>query len=285
MSSAMIDARGTRRDQSLLPDAQQVRIVIADHDGLARSMMRTTLRNASAVAIVASTGDGRDALDLVRYYRPTVLILDTALLAESGVELIGDVLLASPETRVLTIAVDDQATALAALRAGAAGHLSKDIDPDKLASLVVRAAAGEGIVPRRLTVPLLELLRELPDTGWRPLHSRLTTREWEIVELLGEGGSTQDMAERLVLSPSTVYSHVKSVLRKLGVNSRRDALGAARRLRRAEALGEKSPQPVLSRPTHPGDAYGNPYISGRRWRRPSPDLGLLPPEGQAANPR
>jgi len=85
-------------------------------------------------------------------------------------------------------------------------------------------------------MPLLELLREVPDGGWRPLRSALTTREWQIVELLGEGAATECIAERLVLSPTTVYSHVNSVLRKLGVHSRCDAVAAAERLRREEAL-------------------------------------------------
>ena len=92
------------------------------------------------------------------------------------------------------------------------------------------------IVSQRLMPALVDALREVPDSGWRPLRSRLTTREWEIVELLGEGATTQRIAERLVLSPLTVYSHTKSILRKLGVNSRRDAVVAAERLRREEAL-------------------------------------------------
>jgi DNA-binding NarL/FixJ family response regulator len=153
--------------------------------------------------------------------------------------------------------VDDDETALAALRAGAVGHLSKDIDPGKLARLVHRAAAGEAIVPRRMVMPLLERLPELPDGGWRPLHSRLTTREWEIVALLDEGASTQDIAERLVLSVTTVYSHVKSVLRKLGVHSRRDAVLAAQRLRREEAIGEKFPQLTPIRSPHAASVHGN----------------------------
>jgi DNA-binding NarL/FixJ family response regulator len=259
MSSAMIDPRRAPPEQAKLPDDQPVRVVVADQDGLARSMLRTTLHNARGITIVATTGKVQEALDLVRYYRPAVLILDTALLREGNVSLIGGMRVASPETRVLTIAVDDDETALAALRSGAVGHLSKDVAPDKLASVVFRAAAGEAIVPRRLVMPLLERLRELPERGWRPLHSRLTNREWEITELLGEGASTQDIAERLVLSATTVYSHVKSVLRKLGVHSRRDAVLAADRLRRAEALGEKPPHNIPSTSTDPGGPYGNAW--------------------------
>jgi ATP/maltotriose-dependent transcriptional regulator MalT len=67
------------------------------------------------------------------------------------------------------------------------------------------------------------------------MRSTLTTREWQIVELLGDGASTEQIMERLVLSPSTVYSHIYRLLRKLGVHSRREAVVAARRLRQAEA--------------------------------------------------
>jgi len=241
MSGLVVNGRSASREQSGLPSDERVRVVIADSDGLARSMMQTALRDVRGIAVIASTGSAREVLELVRYYRPVVLIVDTALLRDRGVKLVSNVRAASALTHVLTIAIDDDETALAAFRAGAVGHLSKDIDPGKLAELVIRAAAGEAIVPRRLVTALLERMPELPDAGWRPLHSRLTTREWEIIALLGEGASTQDIAERLVLSVTTVYSHVKSVLRKLGVHSRRDAVLAAERLRREEVGGEKAP--------------------------------------------
>ena len=81
---------------------------------------------------------------------------------------------------------------------------------------------AQGIFPR--------VVREIPDAGWRPVRSRLTTREWEIVEHLSEGKSTQHIADGLVLSPKTVYSHVKSVMRKLGVHSRAEVVYAAGKL-------------------------------------------------------
>jgi DNA-binding NarL/FixJ family response regulator len=272
MSSRVIDSHmQNRRRLQALPD-QRVRVVIADHDGLARSMMRAALADASGIATVASTGDGREALQLVRYYRPAVLTLDTGLLSNGRVELVRAIRLASPETRVLTISIDDDRTALAALRAGAAGHLSKDINPRKLAALVARVAAGEAIIPRHLTRPLLELLRQLPETGWRPLHSVLTNREWQIVELLGDGASTQDIADRLVLSPTTIYSHVKSLLHKLGVHSRQDAVRAAQRLRREEALGEKATPSIPSESPRSPDQNRHPSV---RREKPAANLSAL----------
>ena len=225
-----------RLPQSATDTGVGVRVLIADGDGLARGMMRFALSNSDRIGVVHAAGNGREALELARYFRPAVAIVDTVVPPSGGLELVRMLVRAVPEMRVLTVSVDDDRTAIAALRAGAVGHIAKDIDPDGLAELVVGAANGEVIVSQRLMPALLDALREVPASGWRPLRSRLTTREWEIVELLGEGATTQRIADRLVLSPMTVYSHTKSILRKLGVNSRRDAVIAADRLRREEAL-------------------------------------------------
>ncbi|MGH2883463.1 MAG: response regulator [Solirubrobacteraceae bacterium] len=213
-----------------------VRVLVADGDGLARGMMRFALTNSDRIGVVHAAGNGREALELARYFRPGVAVVDTVLPPSGGLELVRMLVRALPDIKVLTVSVDDDRTAIAALRAGAVGHIAKDTDPEGLASLVARAANGEVIVSQRLMPVLLDALREVPDSGWRPLRSRLTTREWEIVELLGEGATTQRIADRLVLSPMTVYSHTKSILRKLGVNSRREAVIAAERLRREEAV-------------------------------------------------
>jgi len=260
------------------PSDAHVRVMIADHDGLARSMLRSVLAGAAGITIVAVTGDRREAVDLVSHYRPAVLILDTSLIANGGMGLIRKMASRAPETRVLTISVNDDETALAALKEGSFGHLTKDISPAKLIGLVKRAAAGEAIVPRRLTASLLELVCRLPDSGWRPLHSRLTNREWEIVELLADGASTQDIADSLVLSTTTVYSHVKSLLRKLDVHSRREAVAAAHALRLEETMGEKPPLPNSGEPTQAIAPCGNtrntrevPAANRRTTRVRSPD--------------
>jgi DNA-binding NarL/FixJ family response regulator len=147
----------------------------------------------------------------------------------------------APQTRILTVSINDQQAAIAALRAGAIGHINKNVEPDEFARQVLRAADGEAIVPQQLITPLLDLVREIPDAGWRPLHSRLTTREWEIVELIGEGADTKHIADHLVLSETTIYSHVKSLMRKLNVHTRTEAVTAAQHLRREEAARRKHP--------------------------------------------
>jgi DNA-binding NarL/FixJ family response regulator len=216
----------------------RMRVLIADQDGLARRMMQGVLHSVGGVAAVAGARDGREALALAREYHPDVLLVDIGVPPAGGVELIRNVTAILPLARVVTVssAPDQDQSVLAAFRTGAVGHIDKDIDPDEFARLVTLAAVGEAIVPRRLMTPLLKRWRrETPAGGWRPMRSTLTNREWQIVELLGDGASTEQIIECLVLSPSTVYSHIYRLLHKLGVHSRRDAVAAARRLRKVEA--------------------------------------------------
>jgi DNA-binding NarL/FixJ family response regulator len=237
MALQPVGSEAPPREEARAARDQRVRVLLADQDGLARRMMQNALQEVGEVVVVAGARDGREALELARHYRPTVLLVDITLPPTGGVELIRKVLAIVPEVRVVTVSAagDDDHPVLAALHAGAVGHIYKDIDPDQLARLLTLVADGEAVVPRRLTTRLLERWREIPAGGWRPLRSTLTTREWQIVQLLGEGVSTEHIAERLVLSPSTVYSHIYRLLRKLGVHSRRDAVAAAQRLRQEEA--------------------------------------------------
>ncbi len=210
------------------PNADRLRVLVADPDGLARSMIRFALRDSDRIGAVHTAGGNREALELARHYRPKVAIV--GLPPGGGIELVKKLLESTPEILVLTISDTDHPTAIAALRAGAVGHIGKDINPDNLADLVARVADGEVIIPTSNALPPPSITRR------RPLRSRLTNREWEIVEMLSDGATTQRIAEQLVLSPVTVYSHIKSLLRKLDVRTRREAVIAGEHLRRQEAL-------------------------------------------------
>jgi DNA-binding NarL/FixJ family response regulator len=227
-------------------EADRLSVLVADPDGMARGMTSQALYATERVAVVLCAGECREARELACRYRPAVLLLDTALPCPCELGgVIAEILDACPETKVVTMAAcDDDRVAIAALRAGAVGHVGKDLSPEVLAREVMRVADGDAVVPRRLTMELLSMLQETPETGWRPLRSRLTTREWEVIDLLAGGAGTQEIADVLVLSTTTVYSHLKSVSRKLGVHSRREAIMAADELRREEALGTKFPTKV-----------------------------------------
>lgn len=218
------------------PPDRRLRVLIADADPFARRAIRDALQAAEGIAVVADASDDREALELSRWFRPDVLLVDMGLPCRGGIDVARDIKRDVPETRVAMLSAPyDEEAALVALRAGAVGYLSKDSDPEELRHLVERIVDGEAVIPPTLVWRALECLRELPDAGWRPVRSRLTTREWEVVDLIGTGASTDGIADQLVLSRATVYSHVKSLLRKLEVHSRQDAVDVAERLRREEA--------------------------------------------------
>jgi two-component system nitrate/nitrite response regulator NarL len=234
MSATTILARPSEPAQHR--DQDRLCVLIADHDGLARCMMRTALNNTDRISIVLSASDAHEAIELAGYYHPTVMIIDLGLPSTDPGTIITNVQAGSPHTKIVTMSADDDdQPVLTALRAGAVGHISKDTEPDQLADQVLQIADGDAIIPQRLIKPLLEIVRDAPDTGWRPLHSRLTCREWEMIDLLAADTTTQQIADQLVLSADTVYSHIKSVLRKLGVHSRQEAIIAAETLRHEEA--------------------------------------------------
>jgi DNA-binding NarL/FixJ family response regulator len=213
---------------------ERLRALLADPDPLVRGVVRDELRNAGFI-VVADTGDGRDALDLVRFYRPDLAVMEARLPSLETVSAIRTIARDVPQTRVVILsAAPDEELGLELLRAGAVGYLSKDGGVAALPRTLAKVAAGEAAVPRTLSMRVLESLRRVPDRGWRPLHSQLTTREWEVIELLSAGAGTQDIAAELVLSPATVYGHVKNIMRKLEVRSRSEAVAAAQRLRPAE---------------------------------------------------
>ncbi|HTU29347.1 MAG TPA: response regulator transcription factor [Solirubrobacteraceae bacterium] len=224
---------------------QRLCVLVADADGLARATTSEALYASGRVAVVLCASDGWEVRALAQRYGPAVVLIDTSLPGPLAItEVIAEIRDACPQTRVLTMAAGDDAAAISALRAGAVGHVGKDLAAAVVARQVMRVADGEAVIPRRLTMELLCLLHEAPDTGWRPLRSRLTTREWEVVDLLGDGAGTQEIADALVLSRTTVYSHIKSVSRKLGVHTRGEAIVAAEELRREEALGINLPRRV-----------------------------------------
>jgi DNA-binding NarL/FixJ family response regulator len=218
------------------PATARISVVIADADPFSRRTVRDALQSAEDIVVAADAAHTREALELAAYFQPDVLLAETSIPAGGGVELARELSRTVPEPRVALLATHyDEDEALRALRAGAMGSVPKQVDPSELRDVVRRLARGEAVMPPPLAARVLECLREVPDTGWRPVRSRLTSREWEVVDLMGAGESTQTMADRLVLSPATVYSHVKSVLRKLDVHCRPDAVSAAERLRREEA--------------------------------------------------
>ena len=210
-----------------------IRAVLADGDPLARRTIRDALQR-NGIVVVAEATSGREAVELAAFYRPDAVVMDVKLPVMDGVEATRVIHDRSHATCIVLLAsTPDDSLGLRALRAGAAGYLSKDVEPDVLPRVLRGAIEGEAAISRRLAMSLIESYRRAPHggSGFRPVRSALTDREWEVLDLLSEGAGTEDIARTLVLSTETVRSHLKNLYRKLGVRSREEAAEAARRLR------------------------------------------------------
>jgi DNA-binding NarL/FixJ family response regulator len=216
-----------------VPRTSVTRVLLAAADPLVRRALKNVLAG-DEFSIVAETASAPDVLAAVKREKPDVAVVDVMLEDGDGLATAEAVAQADSRTRVIVLsASDDAEKAMRALRAGADGYLRKDIELDGLPRAVKGVAAGEAAISRRLTRNVIEELRRTPPVGpgMRPTVSQLTPREWQVLDLLTTGASTTDIAVDLVLSPETVLTHVKNILKKLGVHSRGEAIVEAERLR------------------------------------------------------
>jgi DNA-binding NarL/FixJ family response regulator len=219
--------------QDGLRDEEPLRVIVADDDALARRMLRDVLQ-AAGIVVIAEASGGREAVELSHFYKPDVVIMDLVMPGIDGLAATRQLAAKAPGVKVVILtSSDDDDIGIMTLRAGAVGFLSKSVGLDALPRALRGARDGEAVVSRRMTMKLVEALRRQREdgSGLRPIRSPLTSREWEVLDLLCQGASTDDVAAALVLSAETVRSHVKNVLRKLDVRSRREAVEAAQRMR------------------------------------------------------
>lgn len=218
-----------------------IRTIVADDDPLARRLVKDALQGAG-ITVIAEASGGREAVELAIHYKPDVVIMDLLMPGIDGLEATKRIHESRPEVRVIVLtSSEDEELGLHSLRDGAVGYLSKTVDLEALPRAVRGVADGEAAVSRQMTMMLIDRLRLAREggAGMRPVRSPLTSREWEVLDLLCTGATTDDVADELVLSTETVRSHVKNLLRKLGVSSRADAVEIARRVRDGDLAAEE----------------------------------------------
>jgi DNA-binding NarL/FixJ family response regulator len=188
------------------------------------------------VCAEAATAPG--AVEAALRERPDVCLLDVHM-PGGGTSAAATIGLRLPETVVIMLTVSrDDGDLIESLRRGAFGYLLKDMDPSKLPVAIRAALEGEATLPRTLAARLIEELRDRPRVRRLALQSQggleLTSREWEVLELLCEDASTAEIAKRLFLSQVTVRRHISNILNKLAVSSREEAVRLAMAAKRGE---------------------------------------------------
>lgn len=215
-----------------IPD-DPIRVIVADDDSLARRVIKDSLRRAGIV-VVAEAHNGRQAVELALFYQPDVVLMDLVMPELDGISATRHIIKEQPDQLVIILtSADEEEMGFVGLKAGATGFLSKDLDVDVLPRALEGALSGEAVISRRLSKALVDQLRRSPEpsTGMRPVKSPLTAREWEVIDLLYDGRTTDQIADSLVLASETVRSHIKNLMRKLGASSRQEAVAIAQRMR------------------------------------------------------
>ena len=203
------------------------RVLIVDDHPLTREALASLLAQHD-FDVVAQTSDGAEAIELARRLQPDLVLLDLTMPGMDGLTALPRIREAASESEVVVLtASGTEENLLAAIRGGAAGYLLKSEPPERIAAFLRGVVGGEAALSGSIARRLLERVRDggrigggVPDA----IASMLSARELEVLLLLDEHLGTDEIAGRLFISEHTVRSHVKSLMRKLGVSSRREAL-------------------------------------------------------------
>jgi DNA-binding NarL/FixJ family response regulator len=206
-----------------------IRVLLADDQALVRSGFRMILEARDDLEVVGEAENGREAVELAAAFRPDVILMDVRMPELDGVEATRRILADGVPARVLILTTFDlDEFVVRAIRAGASGFLLKDVRPAELVDAIRVVAEGNALLAPTVTRRLLDRFAQtLEDETPPPALDQLTDRELEILRLVAQGLSNAEIAAQLVVSETTVKTHVSSVLRKLRLRDRVQAVIAA----------------------------------------------------------
>jgi DNA-binding NarL/FixJ family response regulator len=213
----------------LSSQTKPLRALIADDHAPTRHDVRQALDADTRFEVCAEVADAAEAVRAAVHERPDVCLLDVRM-PGSGLAAAWEIAARLPRAKIVMLTISDEdADLFAALRAGADGYLLKTMNMRRLPDALHGVCRGEAAMPRPLVARVLERFHGR-EPRWRPLagqdatQRRLTSREWEVLELLARGHSTAEIADMLVLSASAVRAHIASIVRKLEVADRAAAI-------------------------------------------------------------
>ncbi len=215
-------------------------MLIADDHALFRRGLRFVLNEASDIEIIGEASDGLQAVNLVQELNPDVVLMDVRMPRQNGIVATEKIMAEAPEIKVLMLSVsEEERDVLGAIEAGACGYLLKEISIEEIAAAVRSAARGFTLISPSVATFVARAYRELAAgvrslRPWETTMSALTPREISVLQLVAEGCSNREVAERLFIAENTVKNHVRNILEKLHVHSRTEAVLYAERERLLE---------------------------------------------------
>ncbi len=203
-----------------------IRVLLVDDQAIVREGLRSMLSPEPDIVVVGEAGDGHEAVRLVVERSPHIVLMDVRMPGMDGLAALEAIKRVSSRTSVIMVTLYDDADYLMrAVSAGAAGYILKDASRDELVRAVRVTAEGGAIIAPSMLPQLLKRMSHLmaENAPSSPPRVRLSEREIEVLRLMAEGLTNQEIAERLFLSPTTVKTHVQNILQKLDVSDRTQA--------------------------------------------------------------
>jgi DNA-binding NarL/FixJ family response regulator len=211
-----------------------IKILIVDDQSLFREGLKTLLAVQPDFEVVGEAANGEEALRLAATLRPSVILMDLRMPVLDGVRTTERLREVFPDARVIVLTTfDDDDLVFDGLRAGAIGYLLKDVSSEKLFEAIRAAVKGEYFLLPSITAKVIAEFSRLPrgiNHKQAELAEPLSPREFEILRLVATGVSNKEIADRLVISEGTVKNHLSSILSKLGVKDRLQAVIKSREL-------------------------------------------------------
>ncbi|OKP87489.1 MULTISPECIES: response regulator transcription factor [unclassified Paenibacillus] len=207
-----------------MEEAQAIKVLLVDDHEMVRIGLAAVLGTEDGIEVVGEAGSGEEGIRLAQEYNPEVVLMDLVMDGMDGIETTRQLLKLYPDCKVivLTSYLDDEKM-YPVIEAGAFSYLLKTSRASEVADAIRAAARGQSVLESQVASKMMNRFRSNAKGGEAPAYKELTEREMEVLKLLAQGKSNQDIADQLIIGIKTVKFHVTNILAKLGVEDRTQA--------------------------------------------------------------